>query len=126
MREAEKVLATGLFTLLMISWLGFTFHQSDNFAGSGIGAIFAIAGSTLMLAPLFYLIIKRIKWIRKIVTPMVSMRTLLSWHIYAGIIGPILVIIHTGHKYNSPLGIALTGSMLVVVASGFIGRYLLK
>ena len=52
-----------------------------------------------------------------------------SWqtaHVYAGIFGPLLAIIHTGHKFNSWLGIALTAMMLLVVVSGFIGRYLLS
>ena len=39
---------------------------------------------------------------------------------------PILGLLHTGHKFASPLGIALTGMMIVVVLSGLIGRYLLK
>ncbi len=51
------------------------------------------------------------------------MKTLLSWHIYAGVLGPILVLLHTGHKYDSPLGIALTAMTLIVVLSGFIGRF---
>ncbi len=54
------------------------------------------------------------------------MRTLLTWHIYAGIVGPILVLLHTGHKFVSPLGIALTSMTLLVVLSGFAGRYLMN
>ena len=53
------------------------------------------------------------------------MRTLLTWHIYTGVLGPILVLLHTGHKFESALGIALTGMTLVVVVSGFVGRYLM-
>jgi hypothetical protein len=52
------------------------------------------------------------------------MRTLLTWHIYAGILGPILALLHTGHKFSSPVGIALTAMALFVVFSGFAGRYL--
>jgi hypothetical protein len=55
-----------------------------------------------------------------------SMRTLLTWHIYAGILGPILALLHTGHKFVSPLGIALTAMALIVVVSGFVGRYLMS
>ena len=54
------------------------------------------------------------------------MRTLLAWHIYAGVLGPILVLIHTGHKFESVLGIALTAMVLIVVVSGFVGRYLMS
>jgi hypothetical protein len=54
------------------------------------------------------------------------MRTLLAWHIYAGLLGPILALLHTGHKFDSPLGTALTAMMLLVVLSGFTGRYLMS
>ena len=37
----------------------------------------------------------------------------------------MLAIIHTGHKYDSWLGISLTAVMLLVVVSGFAVRYLL-
>jgi hypothetical protein len=60
--------------------------------------------------------------LKKVVTQRVSMRTLLTWHIYAGIVGPILAILHTGHKFNSSLGIALTAMMILVTLSGFVGR----
>ena len=53
------------------------------------------------------------------------MQSLLTLHVYAGILGPLLAIIHTGHKFDSPLGITLTAVMLLVVVSGFAVRYLL-
>ena len=37
----------------------------------------------------------------------------------------MLAIIHTGHKFNSALGIALTAVMLLLVVTGFGLRYLL-
>ena len=79
-----------------------------------------------MLVPLAYMVVKRVPPLKRLVTRCVSMRTLLTWHIYAGILGPILALLHTGHKLVSPLGIALTAMMLIVVLSGFIGRYLLS
>ena len=36
------------------------------------------------------------------------------------------MVLHTGHKFESALGIALTGMTLVVVVSGFVGRYLMS
>ena len=54
------------------------------------------------------------------------MRTLLAWHVYAGIIGPILALLHTGHRFESLLGIVLTGFLLTIVVSGFTGRYLMS
>lgn len=126
MKERERIVVTGLVTLLLLLWLGFLFHRDPRFAGSAWGGVLAISGSLLMLVPLLYLIVKRIPGLKRCVTRRVSMRSLLSWHIYAGILGPILVILHTGHKFVSPLGIALTAMTILVVLSGFAGRYLMS
>ena len=126
MKESERVVVTGLVVLLLILWLGFLIHRDPRFAGSLWGGLFGVAGASLMLVPLAYMIVKRVSPLRKILTGLISMRTLLAWHIYAGVLGPILVIVHTGHKFDSPLGIALTAMMLLVVVSGFVGRYLMN
>lgn len=110
---------------MLVVWLGFEVHVSPRFAGSAWGGALAVTGSLLMLVPAAYILVKRIKRIRNLLHPRISMRTLLAIHIYAGVIGPILVILHTGHKFESALGVALTSLTLIVVLSGFIGRYLL-
>jgi len=126
MKENERLIVGGLVVLMLVIWLGFPFHQSPRFAGSLWGGVLGVAGAVLMLVPLLYLFVKRIKWLKAKVTQYVSMRTLLSWHIYAGVLGPVLVVIHSGHKYESPLGVALTAMTLLVVVSGFVGRYLMN
>jgi hypothetical protein len=125
MKEREGVVLTGVLSVLLLGWLGFLVHRSPSFAGSGIGAAFGIAGAGLMLIPLAYPIVKRIPSINARVTKHVSMQTSLTIHVYAGIFGPVLAIIHTGHKFESWLGITLTAVMLLVVVSGFAVRYLL-
>ncbi|QEG35803.1 hypothetical protein [Bythopirellula goksoeyrii] len=126
MKERERILVTALVVLMLITWLGFPFHESPRFAGSLWGGVFGVTGALLMLAPLAYMIVKRVKPLKQYTTKFVSKRTLLAWHIYAGVLGPILVVIHSGHKYESPLGIALTAMTLLVVLSGFVGRYLMQ
>ena len=125
MKDRERIVMTGVLSLLVLSWLGFLFHTSPRFAGSAMGAVFGIAGAVLMLIPLAYPIVKRIHFINERVTKHVSMQTQLAVHVYAGIFGPLLAIIHTGHKFESWLGITLTAVMLLVVVSGFALRYLL-
>lgn len=126
MKEREPVIVGGLVALLLILWLGFPLHQSPRFAGSFWGGVLGVSGAILMLVPLVYLVVKRIKPLKRYVTKYVTMRTLLAWHIYAGVLGPILVLLHTGHKFDSVLGITLTAMVLIVVVSGFIGRYLMS
>jgi hypothetical protein len=125
-KERQGLVVGGLVALFLILWLGFLFHRSPRFAGSLAGGVLGISATVLMLVPLAYLIVKRIPPLKRAVTKHVSIRTLLAWHIYAGVLGPILGILHTGHKFDSPLGIALTAMMLVVVMSGFIGMYLMS
>ena len=126
MNERERVVVTGVFSVLLLAWLGFLVHRSPRFPGSGVGAVFGIAGAALMLAPLAYPIVKRVPFLHARIIPHASMRSLLAVHVYTGIVGPVLALIHTGHKFDSVLGITLTAVMLLVVVSGFAGRYLLS
>ena len=123
--EREGIMVTSVLGLLLLAWLGFFVHRSPRFAGSGVGAMFGVAATLFMLVPLAYPIAKRISSLNARITPHVSMKTLLDLHVYAGLLGPLLAIIHTGHKFDSWLGMALTAVMLLVVVSGFAVRYLL-
>ena len=121
MRERGSLLATILVLLLLFFWGRFLFHVDPRFPGSLAGSALAVLGSALMIVPLLYSLAKRLFRLRGS-----SLRTFLTVHIYAGLVGPILVIIHTGHKFDNPLGVLLTTMTLIVVLSGFVGRYLLQ
>jgi uncharacterized membrane protein YsdA (DUF1294 family) len=125
MQERGAVVVGGLVLLLLLFPLGAVLHVSPRFPGSLAGSLVGIAGAALMLVPLLYLVVKRVPRLRRSVTRRVSMRTLLAVHIYAGVLGPILGVVHTAHKFRSPLGVSLLGMTLVVVVSGYVGRYLL-
>ena len=124
MQERERPIVTGLILLLVVLTLGFFVHRDPRFPGSLTGGVLGISAAALMLVPLVYLFIKRIPPLKRAVTPAVSMRTLLAIHIYAGVLAPILGILHSGHKFQSPLGIALTTMMVIVALSGVVGRFL--
>ncbi len=124
MKNHERFIVISAFAVLVFAWLGFLLHTSPRFAGSGWGAVFGIAGAVLMLIPLGYVFVKRIPFLKERITKHVWLQTWLSIHIYTGIVGALLALIHTGHKYVSPLGIALTAAMLLVVVSGIVLRYL--
>ena len=124
MKNAERLIVGSIFALLVFAWLGFLLHVSPRFAGSGIGAVFAISAAVLMLGPLAYTIVKRIPYINVRVTRHVSMQTWMAVHVYTGILGALLAVIHTGHKYESPVGIALTATMMLAIVSGVAVRYL--
>ena len=49
MKEREKIIVSGLVTLLLLIWFGFVFHSDPSFAGSGWGLVFGIAGTLLIV-----------------------------------------------------------------------------
>jgi hypothetical protein len=51
------------------------------------------------------------------------MRHWLSFHIFTGIVGPALVLMHTGLAFRGLAGLTMLLTILVV-ASGFLGRYI--
>ncbi|MBY0514186.1 MAG: hypothetical protein K2P78_09790 [Gemmataceae bacterium] len=126
MKEREPLVVGGLVALLLVLWLGFLVHASPRFAGSLLGGLLGVSGALLMLLSSLYLPVKRVPALKRWVTARVSMRTLLAWHMYTGLLGAILGVLHSGHKFESPLGIALTAMSLLVVLSGFVGRHLMK
>lgn len=125
-QERESTVVGGLVLLMLVLWLGFLLHRAPEFPGSGVGHALGVVGALLMLVPLAYVVVKRVPRLRKSVTKRFPMRTLLAWHIYAGVLGPVLVLLHTGHRFESPLAIALTALTIIVVLSGYVGRYLMR
>ena len=126
MQEREQGIVTSLVVLLLVLTLGFYVHRDARFPGSLAGGVLGLSATALMLIPLAYLVVKRLSFLKKYVTRAVSMRSLLAIHMYAGVLGPILGVLHSGHKFNSPLGISLTAMTIVVVLSGFVSRYLMS
>ena len=125
MNETEKLTVGALVSALALAAPGFLLHTAPRFPGSLLGSLFGIAGAVLFILLLAYSLVKRNAWVKARVTRHASLRAVLSFHVYAGVIGALLGIVHTGHKFDSPLGIGLVVAMLVVVFSGFAGHYYL-
>jgi hypothetical protein len=52
-----------------------------------------------------------------------KMAAWLNFHIFTGIVGPYLVLLHSSWKFNGLAGVVMLLTV-VIVASGFIGRYI--
>ena len=78
-----------------------------------------VAGLLMMAVPVLYGVRKR--WAP--LARLGSMRGWLEFHIFCGIVGPVLVTFHTSFKFNGIISVAYW-SMVAVMASGFVGRYL--
>jgi hypothetical protein len=83
------------------------------------GQWFGIVGFLLMLVPVVYALRKRVRRFREVG----SMKTWLEVHVFAGIVGPVLITFHTSFKFNGIVSVAYW-SMVSVMLSGFVGRYL--
>lgn len=124
--ERERGIVTGVLLLVLAVWLGFVLHLSPRFAGSGWGGVLGIAAAVLMLPPLAYALVKRVAWLNQRVRAWRGLAVLLSVHVYAGVIGAFLAILHTGHRFDSWLGMLLTAAMLLSIISGYAGRHFLR
>jgi hypothetical protein len=83
------------------------------------GHLFGVGGFILMLVPIVYSIRKKVRKFRNLG----GMKMWLDVHIFCGIVGPVLVTYHTSFKFNGLISVAYW-SMMAVVLSGFVGRYL--
>lgn len=88
-------------------------------AGELFGHSLGIFGFILMLmTEILYSLRKRTRsarWGR--------MSSWLQFHIFTGLVGPYMVLLHTSWKFNGLAG-ATTLFTIVIVVSGFIGRYI--
>ncbi len=126
MQPKDRVIAVSICIVLGVFWLGFLIHRSPQFAGSAWGGLFGVTAALLLLAPLAYVLVKRSARLRRAFTGRFSFQSLLQAHIHLGLVGALLALIHTGHKFQSVLGMALTAVMLLVVISGCVGQYFLR
>ena len=60
---------------------------------------------------------------RSLVARWGRLSTWLEFHIITGIVGPYMVLLHTSWKFNGLAGILMLMT-IIVVSSGFIGRYI--
>lgn len=84
-----------------------------------VGNLLGITGLSLMVVMHAYSLRKHLRFMRN----WGSVTLWLEFHIFCGIFGPVLITLHTSFKFNGLISVAYW-SMLIVVASGFIGRYL--
>jgi hypothetical protein len=87
---------------------------SDMF-GHGLGII----GFVLMLmTETLYSLRKRMRTVR-----FGRMSLWLRFHIFTGLVGPYMVLLHTSWKFNGLAGVTTLLTVIIVI-SGFVGRYI--
>lgn len=87
--------------------------------GGERGHALGVAGAAMMTAMLGYSLRKRVPALRRLGPLPVWLRA----HIFLGVVGPALVVLHTALKVGGVVAISFW-SMVAVAASGFLGRFL--
>jgi hypothetical protein len=107
------ILITGMYGLVVV--LTREVPPASELFGHSLG----IVGFTFMLmTETLYSLRKRsrsIKWGK--------MSNWLQFHIFTGLVGPYMVLLHTSWKFNGIAGVTTLFTIIIVI-SGFIGRYI--
>jgi len=107
------ILITGVYGLVVI------FTRGIPPAGELFGHVMGIIGFLFMLmTETLYSLRKRsrtVKWGK--------LSNWLQFHIFTGLVGPYMVLLHSSWKFNGIAGITTLFTIIIVV-SGFIGRYI--
>ncbi len=119
MTESRELRAAWLTVfLLAVGYVLYMRFRSPS-PSDPIGHALGIVGTLLMIATeTLYTIRKRTNWIQR-----GQLRHWLSAHIFMGIVGPTMVLMHTAWKFEGLAGLTMLLTV-VVVASGFFGRYI--
>jgi hypothetical protein len=122
MRQGSRELWAALLAILVISliYVGIiSLTRSIPAAGQFFGHAVGVIGFVLMLlTETAYTLRKRSRSAR-----WGKMSNWLQFHIFSGIVGPFMVLLHTSWKFNGLAGVVMLLT-LVIVVSGFIGRYI--
>ncbi|HEY7511728.1 MAG TPA: hypothetical protein VIG50_15830 [Vicinamibacteria bacterium] len=112
-------------------WQGFDFYRTpllerahhegywDWKSGGAVGQRLGMIGASMMTLMLLYSVRKRFKSLRKLG----PLSRWLDVHIYFGVVGPLLVVLHSSFKVQGLVALSFW-SMVLVALSGVAGRYL--
>ncbi len=114
-------LELSFFVMVILSGVYIAYEiMAEPRGGHLFGHALGIIGTVLMLmTEVLYSLRKRthfLNWAGPV-------RYWLSFHIFTGLVGPFLVLIHTGLEFRGLAGLSMLLTV-IVAGSGFIGRYL--
>ncbi len=123
-----------LLTIVIIAMLfidGYSYYQTPYLerphhpdyrefrpAGSR-GLLYGFIGASMMVLMLVYTIRKRTRFFGR----RIPLRPFLDFHIFMGVFGPLMIVLHTSFKVQGLVAVAFW-SMVAVALSGYFGRYL--
>lgn len=114
----DHYFSIAVIALLLFGWS----NRNDNYlsAETGMGYALGIIGGIFMLLVSLYPLSKRVAWMPR----WIRIRYWFLFHMVFGIIGPVMVLFHANFHIGSLNSTVALVSMLVVVCSGLIARYI--
>ena len=103
----------------LLNRAGVTQYKPAREPNKGIWHMTGWIGSACFLVMMFYSLRKRFKFM----TDVGPIRYWLDVHMFLGIIGTVLVTVHSTYKFGGLVALSYWSAVLVTV-SGFLGRYL--
>ncbi len=96
-------------------------HNFQRLKPSGdLGYLYGVTGTILIFTNLLYLVRRRLTRLQGLG----SMRTWLDLHVFTGLVGATVVAFHSSFQARSFLNQVTAVSLVIVVITGIIGRYL--
>ena len=119
--ESRVALSAFGFIVFVLTAAWFSWDEQYSIVGDADSAYnYGLVGGIMMLIILVYALRKRIRAMSR----MGDIRYWYYFHFILGIVGPVLIILHTSFGIRSINGGVALFAMLIVVFSGFIGRYI--
>ena len=119
--ESRVALSAFGFIVLVLSAAWFSWDEQYSIVGDADSAYnYGLVGGLMMIVILIYALRKRARSMRQ----MGDIRYWYYFHFILGVVGPVLIILHTSFDIRSINGGVALFAMLLVVFSGFIGRYI--
>lgn len=131
-RFAIFLFSAGILSIILIGYFGRDYYflplaekykseLHDRFGPSGLwGHGLGVIGSVFMLLNFMYSWRKRYEFREKFG----SLKAWLEFHMFVGLFGPTLIIYHSIFKFHNVIATISFFSMLIVVVTGIIGRYI--
>ncbi len=117
-RLSTAVIYVAIALVLGYSWL--LRHEGHLTAESGLGYALGIGGVAATVLLLAYPLRKRLRALRN----WGLVATWFHFHMLLGILAPVLILAHSNFRFGSLNSSVALMSMLIVAASGVIGRYI--
>jgi hypothetical protein len=121
--RAITIVATAACSLAALAMAAWAVRSGGLYtSGKGLGYALGLIGGSLMLGLLLYPLRKRLHFMHE----WGALKHWFRFHMVGGVLGPVLVLFHSTFHIGSFNAAVALACMLLVVASGLVGRFIYR